>query len=382
MAFKRLFPYAPVLAAGSLSGVAGWFLKGEQVKHEAHTRPGPFIQGMADSAADPSKIYAAMVVQAANRSGRLQMAGATFTDEITSGVTRRSVGVNVYSRIAAGSTVTALRETSDDGIQILLLKNKRKAGKLLPSEGYGKFGPQKHTGEHFSDLEGADIDEAEELILRGMPVDEAYEKIAAKTESGKYAYGDFDGDFTANALRELREETGLKVNAGDMMQVWQRVDYNERYGLHTCVTGFLTVLSPDVAPTFAPDATEIESIHMVKLTDIEVQADGSAKVKGFTEVIPADYVKKFEQGIIAYEEMQLAQISGGRITKVAALEVHAASMGRACPKLALFGTEQPVSSANFREFARYVVASTDQACRPFLRASAMVDAPKNEHTLR
>ena len=368
MAFKKLLPFAAVSTVSGLSGVAGWFLKEKEVEQQMHIHPGPFIEKMARRADDPAKIYAAVAVQAMNRSGRLKMAGATFTDEITPGVTRRSVHANVYSRIAAGSTVIALREKSD-GIEILLLKNKRKPGRLLPSEGYGKFGPLTNTGTHFSDLDGHDMDKAEELILKGPTVDEAYQKVAAETGSGKHGYGDFDRDFIGTALREPKEETGVILD--NIKQVYQEVGYNKAWGLHTCVTGFLTILNDDVERFFMPDSTEIESIYMIKLADIEVLTNGSGRVKGFAEIIPADYIKRFEKGIIAYEEMQLEKISGGRITKIAELEEYATRMGRECPKLILFGADQHASSQAFRDFTKSIVVSLDVAlgCMPFLKES-------------
>ena len=129
-----------------------------------------------------------------------------------------------------------------------------------------------------------------------------------------------------------------------------------------------------------PDPTEIESIYMIKLADIEVLTNGSGRVKGFAEIIPADYIKRFEKGIIAYEEMQLEKISGGRITKIAELEEYATRMGRECPKLILFGANQHASSQAFRDFAKSIVVSLDVSlgCMPFLKASGRPSSPEKD----
>ena len=377
MAFRRLLPYAAVSTVSGLSGAAGWFLKEKDVERQVHSNPGPFIEKIAHSAKDPAKVFAAVAVQAVNRSGKLGMAGANYTDELSSGVTRRSISVNVYSRIAASATVAAFRE-EDNGLEVLLITNKRKPGRLFSAEGFGKFAPLKNTGTYFSDLKSPDKDTAEELVLKDVRVDESYQKVAAEKGSGKYGYGPWDFTFKDTSKREFHEETGLVP--GEFTRIYDEIEYSEKWCLQTYVTGFFTVLHGDVESLFVPDETEVASIHMIKIADIEVVADGSGKVKGFKEIIPVHCMGRFEKSIIAYEEMQLTKISGGLITTVAELEIYAKKAGRECPKLILFGPEQPASSQAFRDFARNMVASLDAAlgCTPFLKAGSSLPAPEKD----
>ncbi len=366
----KVAPWAVMSLLGGYIG--GWFSKENHTNHEICRDPGPVIERAAKTTADPAKIFSAVAVQSINRSGLLGMAGAAITDTVTpiERATRRTVIANVYSRIAAGSTVMAFREQGSH-TQILLVKNKRKLGKLLPSQGYGKFGPVKHTGEHFSDFDSKGMDAAEELILKGHPVDEAY-KIVSESEDGRgqrksHPYGSFDIDFLATAKREFKEEIGITLE--DLKYIGQEITYRSGWGLHTCDSTFLTVLAGDAERFFSPDEDEIESIHMINLEDIFIQPDGSGKIKGFDEIIPADYVKRIEKAVIAYEEIQLEKISYGFVTSISQLQKYLELNGAESPKFIPIGPGRSVSSQELRVIAASISISLKKVKFPFFEGT-------------
>jgi ADP-ribose pyrophosphatase YjhB (NUDIX family) len=354
MIFQRLSSALPWAAVSAISGYAGWMLQNKHMKQQICRNPGPSIEEAARSSKDPIKVFSALVVQAANLSGQLKMAGATFTDEITRHPTRRSIQANVYSRIVAAATVVALRE-KNDCLEILLIKNKRKVGKLLPPEGYGKFGPLKYTGDHFSDVDRKGMDQAEELILKGMSVDSAYGQVAAEIGRGKHPYGSYDLTFENTAKREFAEEIGIIPR--ELKSIYQETTYKPEWGLHTHVSGFLMLLDPDAESSFILDADEVGSAHLISLENIHVEADGSGRVQGFDEIIPTHYMIRFEKAVTAYADMQVEKISHGLITSLKQLQQYAELYGQICPRLVFFGEGQYLSIQAIRDFAAMITTS-------------------------
>ncbi|MDO8953331.1 MAG: NUDIX hydrolase [Gammaproteobacteria bacterium] len=371
MAYGDLHSERRAFGAPAMEAYAGWLKHQAYIYNEMRRDPGKIIEIAAAGSENPSATYAAIAVQAVNRSGKLNMAGATFTDTITEGPTRRSFNANVYSRIAAGATVIAFRE-GGRGVEILLIKNKRKRGKLLPTEGYGKYGPLKHTAAHFSDVDSSGMDKAEELILKGMPVNEAYGEVAETSGAGKHPYGSYDLTLEDTAKREFREELGIPV-PGELKQIYEEMKYNSAWGLHTLAAGFLLQLGSEEL-VFSPDEAEVESIHFIALADVTVEADGSGRVKGFAEVIPESYISNIKKVRLAYEAIQIEKISNGLINSLEQLKVYVALTRQACPEFIPFGPDSVLSTHNIRTFTAELIRKL-QAPLPFLTLGAAEAKP-------
>ena len=373
MAFRRLFPYA---AGAALSGYVGWEFGQESVYRKARTDPGSVIDRAAQGAVNPAAVYAAMVVQAANRSGSLGMFGCAFTDVLTQEPTRRTILANVYSRLAGGATVMALRE-SERGLQMLLVVNKRReSDHLYPSEGWGQWGPPKGVGEHFSDVK--EIDRPEVLILKGMSVQEAYQKEALAHGRGQFKYGSFDKSFYDNAIREFSEELGIRLRKEDLTLICQDSTWAEKQSLQKEVAWFLTILNDGFESLLVPDHDEIASVHFIDYAEVRVEADGRGRVKDF--IIAASYMPNIAKAALRYEEVQLAKMSDGRIQTLAELEKYAEKLGLECPRLVPFGPEYAVSSQALRSFAKSIIASLDVSlgCTPFLKAGSGLPTPTKD----
>ncbi|QDQ27989.1 hypothetical protein FNU76_17460 [Chitinimonas arctica] len=317
--------------------------------------------------------YESILVKLINDRIDLNMAGVTISDSSTLEATRKCINLNVYSRLAGGATVFPLVEkTSKDGempdIEVVLIKNKRKAGKLLPPEGYGKWGALKNTPLDFSRLPPEKVDMAEESILKKVPVASAYRAAAAGLAPGMYSYGDHDGNFVATAQRESHEELGIWVEQEDLIKIDSTTRYNPDYALHTHTETFMCILRDDVR--FTPDQDEVESVHLINPSDIAIQRDGSGKVDGFDARIPPDYMTRLEKALLRYEEMALRQNTHGLIVEWAQLKKIANDWGIPYQNFTACGAARH----DARRFAKAMAASVDAWYRQAEKTHPLRDA--------
>ncbi len=319
----RNFPWnqLSLVVASSAAFILGKKLEEERGLKRLQTNPGAYIEEAANHSGQRDRILESAAVQAINLSDKVKMAGATITNTLTplNEATRRILHVNPYSRTAGGASLTVVQE-HPDGLRILLLKNKRRPGKLLPSEGYGKFGPTPNTGGHCFDLSPSGIDHAEELILKGKSVREAYALAAQKMGLEQHGYGKYDLDFEATARRELREETGLEPKQLDY--AGSDTSYNAKRGLATHVELYLAIVDQHAQPV-PQDSEEIESVRFIPLSDIELQSDGSARVENFNEIIPNSHVLWLEKGLCKYRDLKIQKASEGLILNQEQLKLYA-----------------------------------------------------------
>ena len=302
------------------------YLYGQRTVHdELRKMPGKVVDRALQGFPDAHKIREATIVQVANQLPDLTMAGMNVTNHLDSGPGRKTYGLQVYSRLAGGATVIALKQTEGQDVELVLIKNKRKKGKLLPSEGYGKWAPLQNTPSHFADLPGGGVDAAEEAILKKVSGAQAYAEAEKKFEFKARAYGPFDGSFAENACRELEEELGVTLKPTDLEFIDGRMQYSPAYGLQTHVETFLAILPHDTC--FKLDPEEVESLHLIHPAQIMLQSDGSAKVVGFGEVIPAPYMEKIQIALLRHAENQLAQDSHGLILNMSQLKQYATQLG-------------------------------------------------------
>ena len=341
MAFTRS-GVSSSLALAAAATVFGYFLGREYVYRQLREDPAEAVNQASKNMHNPQIMRETVVVEVINRFLNLTMAGRALTTTRRLEVPdRRTLTVNVYSRLAAGARVIPFMprptaEDKDDALIVLII-NKRKAGKLLPPEGYGKWGPMQHTPNHFADLSPTAVDCAEELVLKETPVQEAYAQAAAQYGATKHSYGTYDTGFPENACRELKEELGVTVSPSDLVMVDSTTPYNTKWGLHIHEVSYFTILPVEVEFSPAPD--EVASIHLIHPANISRQADGSGKVAGFTEIIPQNYMRILEQAMVKYEERLLVQNSSGLIRCQAQLAERAQDFGFPCPDFVAFGAE-------------------------------------------
>jgi len=250
----------------------------------------------------PDDIQEALVVRLADKT---TMFGGTFNDRITQAVrehtARSSVQLHPYPWLAAGASNVIVHENKLKELSVALVYNQRRDRRLtsdplrqagipdffkLP-EGYMHPKPCKGGEAGISITSADDMDEAEELMLKGIPMEKAYETIKQRKNHSEAPHpsSSYDNGTKDCAMRESYEEVGLVISPEWVQYISQR----EENRLIPCITYVYLVkykteeIEP---PVMRVDGIEIREGLWGKLRAFRFEADRT-KAEGFH--VASDY---------------------------------------------------------------------------------------------
>ncbi|WP_131777801.1 hypothetical protein [Legionella fairfieldensis] len=244
------------------------------------------------STALPEDIQEALVVRFTNKTN---MFGQTCKDTISKAVetheSRYSVQVHPYSWLAAGASNVIVHRNAFNELFVALVYNQRRDRRLttdvlrqtgipdywkLP-EGYMHPKPCKGGEKGIALVSSDDMDEAEELMLKDIPMQEAYKTIKAKHtghfKSHEELHLSYDNSTKECAVRESYEEIGYNAALEDVQFVSQR---EENRLIPTIVNVYLikTKQRNDIAPPpLRVDGVEIKEALWGKLKAFRFEQD-------------------------------------------------------------------------------------------------------------
>lgn len=248
-----------------------------------------FNLDISDLQSLPEELRQALVVRLTDN---VSMFGATFRDQITDTAqqheSRYSVQIHPYPWQASGASNVIVHRNVFNELSVALVYNQRRDRRPLTDysrqagipdfwklpEGYMHPRPCK-GGENGIALVSADaMDEAEVLVLKGVPMAEAYKtikekKIAADTSSHTASH---DKNLKECALRESREEIGLKFSSAQIQFVRQVEQANPT---PTIANVFLiqSKSRDATAPALTADGIEVREAMWGKLRAFRFEKD-------------------------------------------------------------------------------------------------------------
>lgn len=196
-----------------------------------------FIQSMTQSL--PEEVQQALVVRLADKTN---MFGETYVDTLSQEASeqeaRYSVQVHPYPWLAAGASNVIVHKNIFNELSVALVYNQRRDRRPLSDplrqagipdffklpEGYMHPKPCKGGEKGINIASADDMDEAEELMLKGIPMQQAYKTIKEhkmRAESSPPSHA-FDVNTKACAVRESHEEVGLTFTTEQVQYVSQR----------------------------------------------------------------------------------------------------------------------------------------------------------------
>jgi ADP-ribose pyrophosphatase YjhB (NUDIX family) len=245
----------------------------------------------------PDDVREALLVRLADK---ISMFGATFHDRLTTAVKehklRSSIQLHPYPWQASGSSCVIAHENKLKELSVALVYNQRRDRReptdlqrlagipdfyKLP-EGY--MHPKPCTGGEagISLVSSDDMDEAEELMLKGLSMRESYEKIKQRNGDAKSSHSSdavYDNSTKDCAIRESYEEVGLKIQPEQVQYISQR----EENRVIPCITfAYLVKYKTEQieAPAMKVDGIEIREAVWSKLSAF-CFVDDRTKTEGF-----------------------------------------------------------------------------------------------------
>lgn len=236
----------------------------------------------------PEDVQKSLVVRLADKS---DMFGETYKDTITAesleGEARHSIQVHPYPWLTSGASNVIVHCNPYNELLVALVYNQRRDRRpqgdpsrqagipdfwKLP-EGYMHPKPCK-GGEHgISLVSSDDMDEAEELILKNIPMKAAYAAIKEKRKdvipTQPHSY---DNSTKECATRECYEEVGLKFTVEQVQMVAQREE--NRLIPSVVAVNLIKSTTKDVTPpTLKVDGLEIKEAIWAKVRAFNFETD-------------------------------------------------------------------------------------------------------------
>jgi 8-oxo-dGTP pyrophosphatase MutT (NUDIX family) len=227
---------------------------------------------------DSKNLLEAIIVRLANKDN-ITMYGKQVNDRLTESkeVGRRFYELHPYGKTGAGAAVVAVYKDQRNEIYVLLgrkyqdLRDKSKglADKYILIGGYMHPHPLEGGEEEVETLDNETKDFAEELILKG---EKGYNQVkSVPQELQLKSKSHYDYNLKACAIRELEEESGLKLESqASITPIATYSDYgmtNDKR-LHTIVEGYLIDFGTlDQAPQVKP-GSDIAELVWVRVEDI------------------------------------------------------------------------------------------------------------------
>lgn len=240
----------------------------------------------------PEDVQQALVVRLADQ---INMFGETYKDSLTEeamkGESRYSVQIHPYPWLAAGASNVIIYRNIFNEISVALVYNQRRDRRLqtdrlrqagvpdfwkLP-EGYMHPRPCKGGENGITLVSSNDMDEAEELMLKSMPMQKAYKTIKEKrmgTDPIHQEPSSYDNSTQECAKRESYEEVGLKFSIDQIQLISQR---EENRLIPTIVNVYLMKSKhKDITPpTLEVDGIEIKKAIWGKLRAFHLEKDNT-----------------------------------------------------------------------------------------------------------
>jgi 8-oxo-dGTP pyrophosphatase MutT (NUDIX family) len=227
---------------------------------------------------DSKTLLEAIIVRLANK-GNITMYGKQVNDRLTESkeVGRKYYEMHPYGKTGAGAAVMAVYRDYKNDIYVLLgrkyqdLRDKSKglADKYILIGGYMHPHPLEGSEDNVETIDSESKDLAEELILKGEKGYNQVQPMSQNLESKPKSQ--YDYNLKACAIRELEEETGIKLEGqGSITPIATYSDYgmtNDKR-LHTIVEGYLVDFGTlDQAPQVKP-GSDIAELIWLRAKDI------------------------------------------------------------------------------------------------------------------
>jgi 8-oxo-dGTP pyrophosphatase MutT (NUDIX family) len=304
----------------------------------------------------PKDVQEALVVRFTNKTN---MFGQTYKDNISKAVetyeSRYSVQVHPYPWLAAGASNVIVHRNAFNELFVALVYNQRRDRRLttdvlrqagipdywkLP-EGYMHPKPCKGGENGIALVSSDDMDESEELMLKNIPMQEAYKTIKVK-HSGIFKsheeQSSYDNSTKECAVRESYEEVGYKASLEDVQLVSQR---EENRLIPTIANVYLIKTkqrSDIVPPSLTVDGVEIKEAMWGKLKAFRFEQDHT-KVEKIRIVL--DYYDEDGNCYPVEVPIKYALMIGQAIRKLRDEEIQKGSM---IEEFALFASRENIEA--------------------------------------
>lgn len=276
----------------------------------------------------PRDIKDALLVRLADE---VNMFGKTIKDNINSkaysqGHLRYSVQVHPYPWQPSGASNVVIYKNVFHELSVVLVYNQRRDRRSLdnslralgvPSDWRLPEGYMHPSQDEISIIPADDMDEAEELLLKKIPMTRAYQTIAQKAKRPTHKQATkagYDKSMQDCAHREVQEEIGLHINNANIHFVTLREE-NAIVGIY-----LMRAHSKDLnPPVLKIDGIEIAHAAWGKLKAFQVEKN---KINGEIQVffpyydesgeehavqVPMRYALTISKGIQHFRNMEIQQ---------------------------------------------------------------------------